>query len=661
MKSPRKSHVAERNGALDARLVELDLLYQTAPIGLAVLDRDLRYVRVNDRLAEFTGVPLAGHLGRTLFEVAPELAEQVAPFCRQVLETGVAVTAVEYPGGTLAYPGPARYWLASYHPLQDAAGVVLGISAMMQDITERKQKEQALTERLRFEVLLADLSARFVKLPADAVDRAIEDGLQRLVEFLGVDRSTFFEFSADHSQMRTTHSYALPGFEPVPQAIMNEQFPWYTSTLSQGEIICMSRLPDDLPAEAAAERQYCQAMGFKSNLTLPITVGGTVVCALAIGSFRAECTWPPALVTRLRLLGEIFANALVRQQAKLQLQNACAEIARLKNRLETENLYLKEALKVTQHNNIVGQSAAIQTALRQVEQVAGANATVLLLGETGTGKELLARAIHDLSPRKDRPLIKVNCAALPPTLIEAELFGREKGAYTGALTRQPGRFELADGSTIFLDEIGELPLDVQGKLLGVLQEGGFERLGSTKTRHVDVRVIAATNQDLAGAVKEKRFREDLYYRLNVFPIAVPPLRERPEDIPLLVWTFVKEFGETLGKTIDCIPKKNLAVLQVYPWPGNIRELRNVIERAMILNQGTTLQIDLPPGTEAAKAQEGLTLETVERRHILAVLTRTGGRIRGKAGAAELLGLKPTTLYSRMEKLGIKRKQGGVDI
>jgi len=257
-------------------------------------------------------------------------------------------------------------------------------------------------------------------------------------------------------------------------------------------------------------------------------------------------------------------------------------------------------------------------------------------------------------------MVKVNCAALPSTLIESELFGREKGAYTGALTKQVGRFEVADGSTIFLDEISELPFDVEAKLLRVLEEGQFERLGSSKTIKVDVRVIAATNRDLAKAVSEGSFRQDLYYRLNVFPVTVPPLRDRREDIPLLVWAFIKECGEIMGKTIERIPRKNMDALQRYPWPGNIRELRNAIERTMILSKSTTVQVDLPKISDSTKPQS-VTLEELERRHILGVLESTGWRVRGKNGAAELLGLKPTTLDSRIKKLGIQRIPDASDI
>ena len=278
-----------------------------------------------------------------------------------------------------------------------------------------------------------------------------------------------------------------------------------------------------------------------------------------------------------------------RKQMEEQLKEHLNEIEALKQRLERENIYLREEIKLlVEHTDIVGQSVAMKKVLSQAEQVARTDSTVLLLGETGTGKELLARAIHSMSLRKDRTLVTVNCASLPPTLIESELFGREKGAYTGALTRMTGRFELADGSTLFLDEIGELPLDLQSKLLRVLEQGQFERLGSSRTTKVNVRIIAATNRDIEQEVKDGKFRRDLFYRLNVFPIVIPPLRERPEDIPLLVRAIVKEFQKRMGKEIESIPKKTMQALQSYSWPGNVRELRNLIEHAMILSKGKTL-------------------------------------------------------------------------
>jgi transcriptional regulator with GAF, ATPase, and Fis domain len=337
------------------------------------------------------------------------------------------------------------------------------------------------------------------------------------------------------------------------------------------------------------------------------------------------------------------------------LREAVNEIGRLKDRLEEENLFLRqEAALQHAHGAIIGQSTAMTGVLRQIEQVAPTDATVLIQGETGTGKEMLAHRIHELSCHRDRLMVTVNCAALPATLIESELFGRERGAYTGALTRQMGRFEVADGSTIFLDEIGELPIGLQAKLLRVLQEGEFERVGGNKTLRVKVRIMAATNRDLKTALREGRFREDLFYRLNVFPILVPPLRERPEDIPTLVWSFVREIGQSMGRTIERIPKEDMQALQVYPWPGNVRELRNLVERAIILANGTTLRLRPPVEDASAGVQR---IDEVQRDHILRILKQTGWRISGPRGAAVILGINAKTLESRMAKLGIRRPNG----
>ena len=328
----------------------------------------------------------------------------------------------------------------------------------------------------------------------------------------------------------------------------------------------------------------------------------------------------------------------------------------MKDRLQAEGEYLKAEMRLTQaHGEVIGQSAGIRKVLRMVEQVAPTDSSVLVRGETGTGKELIAQAIHRLSPRRSHVMVKVNCAALPSGLVESELFGREKGAFTGAMTRQIGRFEIADGSTLFLDEIGELPLDLQAKLLRVLESGEFERLGSPRTIKVNVRVIAATNRDLAEAIKQGKFREDLYYRLNVFPIRVPPLRERAEDIPLLVWAFLEEFSSRMGKKITQVPRKTMDALQRHPWPGNVRELRNVIEHGAIITTGDTLRIPMLDEAAPAAAPRQ-TLADAEREHILRALERTGWHIKGPKGAAAELGLNPATLYSRMKKLGIQPRR-----
>jgi len=338
-----------------------------------------------------------------------------------------------------------------------------------------------------------------------------------------------------------------------------------------------------------------------------------------------------------------------------ELRKRLEEIEELRHRLEAENLYLQSEIELSsEHRNIVGKSRAIRETLAQVEQVAPTDSTVLILGETGTGKELVARRIHELSSRAGRPMIKVNCSALPASLVEAELFGREKGAYTGALSREPGRFELADGSTILLDEIGELPLELQAKLLRVLESGEFERVGCSRTLTVDVRILASTNRNLEEAVRQGTFRKDLYYRLAVFPIKVPPLRERREDVPLLVWHFVDLLATRMGKTITTVPRTAMERLAAYHWPGNVRELRNVIERSLILTRGEVLTLSLGPGEEVAVGESGLvSLDEVQRRHILRALEMAGGRIKGRGGAAEILGVNPSTLRSRMERLGIE--------
>jgi formate hydrogenlyase transcriptional activator len=328
-----------------------------------------------------------------------------------------------------------------------------------------------------------------------------------------------------------------------------------------------------------------------------------------------------------------------------------------KARLEAANVYLQEEIK-TEHNfeEIIGTSATIRKVLQAIEKVASTDATVLVTGETGTGKELIARAIHHLSNRKDGVLVKVNCAAIPAGLIESELFGHEKGAFTGALARRIGRFELADRATIFLDEVGEIPLELQTKLLRVLQEGEFERLGSTKTMKVNVRVIAATNRDLEKEVREGRFRSDLFYRLKVFPIHLPALRERQQDIPLLVSYFVKKFSGTMRKKVESVSAGALEMLKSYPWPGNIRELEHVIERAVILSQGSELELGdwMPKSTDTVGAGLLGTIEDLERNYVLRALNHTNWRVSGEKGAASILGLKPTTLEARMKKLGISR-------
>jgi PAS domain S-box-containing protein len=653
---------------------------------------------------------------------------------------------------------------------------------MQAEMTEWKGIEQVLEERLKFETLLAELSARFINLPADQVDGEIEDAQRRLCELLDLDRSTLWQASEKEPvSLLMTHIYQPQGTPPPPGRLIEELFPWTRQKVLAGETVIFTKT-SDLPPEAGRDRESYGLIGTKSDVIVPLSVGGGPPFGLlTFPVMREERYWPEQVVKGFQLVAQVFANALARKradealresearlslatnaagaglwiiepetghvwvapktrelfhfapdqelnyesfflaihpedrvQAKLavqqslqsgenlhtdyrivlpdgcirwivargrrdlkstgkshrmmgvsiditerkqmeeQLRENLREIENLKQRLERENIYLREEVRLlVEHTEIVGQSLAMKRVLAQAEQVARTDSTVLILGETGTGKELLARAIHKMSARKDRPLITVNCASLPPTLIESELFGREKGAYTGAMTNMIGRFEIADGSTLLLDEIGELPLELQSKLLRVLEEGSFERLGSTKTQHVNVRIIVATNRDIEHEVKNGKFRKDLFYRLNVFPIMIPPLRERPEDIPFLAWAFVSELQKKTGKEIETIAKKSMEELQSYSWPGNVRELRNVIEQAMILSKGKNLVSHVPKlGPSEAGAIRNL--EDMERRHITAVLESVRWRVAGKGGAAEVLGLKRSTLHSKMQKLRICR-------
>ncbi len=353
----------------------------------------------------------------------------------------------------------------------------------------------------------------------------------------------------------------------------------------------------------------------------------------------------------------IIRDITDRKRKEAALRGALMEIKELKSKLEAENNYLQEEIQVGNNfGEIISQSPAFKPLLRQIQQVAPTMSTVLISGESGTGKELIARALHRLSPRSGRPMIKVNCAALPPNLIESELFGHEKGAFTGAITSKIGKFELADGGTLFLDEIGEMPLDLQPKILRALQEGEIEKVGGQGHQMVDVRIIAATNRQLEKEVAKGKFREDLFYRLNVFPVHAPPLRERMDDIPLLVRFLAEKLSKKLGKPITDIPQKVLDKLANYDFPGNVRELENLIERAIITSRGAKLTLGswFNPKPSKSKPMHFATFEEVQKKHIIAVLQHTKWKVSGANGAAEILGMRPTTLQSRIEKLGIKR-------
>jgi formate hydrogenlyase transcriptional activator len=538
-------------------------------------------------------------------------------------------------------------------PLQVEGGTLLLASVV--DISSGKQRDAAnraaLEEQFEFERLVAYLTVQFIDLPVDRVNDTIRTALGLIAEALDLDRCTFYEIAADGT-LTVPVSWEREGIPAVSSPMLaKERFPWAFEQVFSGIPVTFSHV-DEIPS--AEDRASYAVLGVKSTVTVPLSVEGQVLGGVAFNMMRSERRWSPETVHRLCVIGAAFGNVLTRRRSDEALTSALADVKHLSARLQAENVYLRREVNDRLGANIVvGQSEAIGRVLDQVKHVAATDSTVLLLGETGTGKELFATQIHELSARHGHAMVRVNCSAIPATLIESELFGREKGAFTGALARQIGRFELANHSTIFLDEIGELPPEVQVKLLRVIEERHIERLGSPNAIHVDVRIIAATHRDLERRIAEGAFREDLFYRLNVFPVRVPPLRDRVEDIPLLVWRFVDEFSKAFGKRIDVISRENMTALQQYAWPGNIRELRNAVERAMIVATGPRLTI-APPTQTAATAKRSSRLADVEKEHIRGVLDSTGWRIRGPGGAADRLGLRPTTLETRLAKLGLRR-------
>jgi formate hydrogenlyase transcriptional activator len=626
--------------------------FNSPTIGLCILDCDLRYLAINDVLAAMNGFPTSEHLGKTVRQMLGDVATLVERECRRVLETGKPVLNLELSGLLSTRTEPA-HWIEHYLPILDETGAVRRIGVVVVEITAQKKLEESLQH----------LNSKL---------RKESDRLQMLLDVSSIVASSWNLqqiFPQISARIRRVLRHEYAGFELheantgllVRQA---EDFP-----LGKGLLSSLPISPHNSPGgRALRERTPLiftrnQMQGFEAEITknflaeglqslccVPLVRPNGTLGVLELASTREDAFRPEDL-TLLNQVATQFAIAL-------ENHRAAAEIDALKERLAEEKKYLEGEIASSGHfAEIVGDSPALKKVLDQVSTVAPSNATVLILGETGTGKELIARAIHRLSRRSDGPFIKVNCAAIPTGLLESELFGHEKGAFTGAVSQKIGRMELANGGTLLLDEVGEIPLELQPKLLRVLQDQEFERLGSNRTIKVNLRLVAATNRDLAKGIALHEFRSDLFYRLSVFPIRVPPLSERREDIPLLVRYYVHKFAVRMERNIETIPKDTMKALTAWSWPGNVRELENLMERSVILSDGNALHVPLSEmhSESHTGGPPDNSLDNAEREHILRVLRETGGALSGPDGAARRLGLKRTTLQSKMQRLKITRQ------
>jgi formate hydrogenlyase transcriptional activator len=625
----------------------------SATAGLCILDSEHRYLWINGTLAKLHGVTAADHLGKTPVEVVSELAAIMEPHLCHAFSTGEPVLNVEV-SFAQSSDGDPVHWLQHYFPIRAGGGKVTRVGIVAIEITEQKKLEKAvhdLDAKLQKQVdrlhVLLDIT-RLLSSNWDVplVFPTISANIRRV---LRQEYASFALYQPDtNTLVRQAIDFPLSKGLVFSAPIAANGSPAGRSLRQSKPIIYSKRELQGFDARIA---RSLLDEGIESLCCVPLMRPNGPMGVLVLGSTRENAFAPDDL----NLLDPVAT------QLALALENhrAAFEIKKLRQRLGDERKYLEsEAPARRQFPEIVGDSAAVRQVLDQVAIVANSEATVLILGETGTGKELIAQAIHRLSRRKEGAFIKVNCAAIPTGLLESELFGHEKGAFTGAISQKIGRMELADGGTLFLDEVGEIPLEVQPKLLRVLQDQEFERLGSNRTIKVNLRIIAATNRKLRESIERHEFRTDLYYRLSVFPIFIPPLRERPEDIPLLVSHFVHKSARRMNRYIETIPRQTMEALTKFRWPGNVRELENLMERSVILSESTALcvplsELRLPTmGTSDSSDQ---TLDTAERQHIIRMLRETRGVLSGPDGAARRLGLKRTTLQSKMHRLRISRQ------
>jgi formate hydrogenlyase transcriptional activator len=632
----------------------LKLAIASSQSGIAVCNRFGRILFANRQLHVLLGYAPGAILCRDFRTIVP--GASFAPDATADVRHGRLAT-VQAPCelDAIGQDGSAVPISITIDQLSSRAECLFVVSVIDRSESRRLEARLSFEEGLvKFQGLMSGLARRCADAKPEQLDAMLEDVLREIGEALDVDRCVAHLSAATPQEFSITSCWARHGCPRPPDDFdALKALPWTIARACDGESVRAATL-DEVPH--AVDRASMADLGVRAYAAVPLGLNGTR--GALIVDARVERAWPPEVVDGLRLVAAVMSQAMARRHDRDRFSSDVHNLARERDQTEGANRVLRREIRSTRTDpTIASDSVAMRRVLGQVEQVAPTTATVLLLGETGTGKEVLAQAIHNLSPRQRRQMIRVSCAAIPTALIESELFGRERGAFTGALSRQIGRFEAANGSTIFLDEIGDLPLEIQIKLLRVLQERTVERLGGNQSTKVDVRVIAATNRNLEQAVANSTFREDLFYRLNVFPIQIPPLRERVDDIPSLVWSFIDEFSRSFGKKIDSISKESLAALQRYPWPGNVRELRNVIEREMIVATGPTLVVAAPrPASAQQRRTASSRLVDIEVEHIKSVLDSCQWRVRGAGGAAERLGVKPTTLDSRMARLGISRGQ-----
>jgi formate hydrogenlyase transcriptional activator len=634
---------SDQNSALTAEV--LRKLVETSGIGFAIWDDQLRCIYVNQALTGLNRVPAA----LSLADIFGKASSEVEIALRQAFTTRNRVPNLELVA-KLPTRTEAAHWIVSCFPVEETKSKAKQVGTVVVELPVSSEPQGTTPDGIhesqyRAEELLELSTSLMSNLEAEEVVAAISEFVRKAVrhDFASI---ALFDQGVQCLRVHTLESPLAQELAAGAPVVRTSEAP-YGPTFLRGEVRILNRA-SLMVGDSLLFRQLLQA-GIQSLCCLPLIARRGTLGTLNLGR-KEDNAFSSHDVTFLKQ---------VAAQVALVLDNASAyrEIRELTEKLNKEKLYLQDEVRSGNgFEDIVGGSPALQRVLEQVNTVAPSDATVLILGETGTGKELIARAIHRLSSRKDANFIKLNCAAIPTGLLESELFGHEKGAFTGAISQKIGRLELADKGTLFLDEVGEIPLELQPKLLRVLQDQEFERLGGNRTIKVDIRLIAATNRDLAKSVNEHEFRSDLFYRLHVFPVRLPPLRERGRDIELLVRYFVEKFAKRMHKQIEAIPSEALRALQSWMWPGNVRELENFIERSVILTQGTTLSVPLAELRAEQGVHHDTTLEGLERKHILRVLRETGGVIAGMHGAAARLGMKRTTLQSRMQKLGITREE-----